>query len=50
MLMIKELKKNKEMDMESKHSILNILINVRDEENILVIRSMNKNNYFIKYH
>jgi hypothetical protein len=48
--MIKELKKNKEMDMESKRIIVDILINVRNEENVLVIRSMNKNNYFVKYH
>lgn len=49
-MIIKELKKNKEMEQESKRSIVDILKKVKLEENILVIRSMTKNNYFFKYH
>jgi hypothetical protein len=38
------------MDVESKRNIAVILSSVKNEENILVIRSMSKNNYFAKYH
>lgn len=50
LMMIRELKKNKEMEQESKRSIVDILKKVKMEDNVLVIRSMTKNNYFFKYH
>lgn len=50
LVMIRELKKNKEMEQESKRSIVDILKKVKQEDNTLIIRSMSKNNYFFKYH
>ena len=38
------------MEQESKRSIVDILKKVKLEVNLLVIRSMTKNNYFFKYH
>lgn len=50
LMMIREVKKNKEMEQESKLSIVDILKKAKLEDNVLVIRSMAKNNYFFKYH
>jgi hypothetical protein len=38
------------MDYDSKQSIIDILDAMKNEQNILVIRTMIKNNYFVKYH
>jgi hypothetical protein len=46
----RETARNKDLDSESKRSILDSLLKMKKEKNMMIIRNMIKNSYFQKQH